>query len=192
MRQQLEADRAGGHNFITANNQLPLGVREPWADGLTNQTAGDFTVSDLTKPFGPNWAVSLLPYLEQQPLFNACNTIGYPGIPGPFTTPDGNTVPNANLYNMDWACPTVITARLNVFLCPSDSYNDSGGFLSSPSDLGLGVTPTDQRSGTQLVNWGAATTARSKVVRIVITPSMEMPGPITTPSRERPSGVRWV
>jgi prepilin-type N-terminal cleavage/methylation domain-containing protein/prepilin-type processing-associated H-X9-DG protein len=142
------------HNFITVNNKLPLGVREPWADGLDNQSAGDFTVSDLTKPFGPNWAVTLLPYLEQPALFNACNVLGYPGIPGPYTTPDGNTVPNANLYNMDWACPTVISTRLNVFVCPSDGYNEvANNFLSSASDLGLGVTPTDQRNGAQLVNW---------------------------------------
>src|SRR5437016_3381263 len=88
------------HNFISTNNKLPLGIREPWADGLDNQSAGDFTVSDLTKPFGPNWAVYLLPYLEQQNLYNASNVVGYPGCPAPVTQ-DGNTVPNANLYNMD-------------------------------------------------------------------------------------------
>ena len=141
------------HNFIAANNKLPFGVNEPWALGLDNNTAGDFTVSDLTKPFGPNWAVYLLPYLEQQSLYNSSNTIGYPGCPAPQTT-DGNTVPNANLYNMSWAYSTVVSTRLNVFVCPSDSYNDtSNNFLASSGDWGLGVTPTDQRSGLQLVNW---------------------------------------
>jgi prepilin-type processing-associated H-X9-DG protein len=111
-------------------------------------------VSDLTKPFGPNWAIYLLPYLEQQNIFNSSNTLGYPGIPGPFQTPDGNTVPNANQYNMDWANVTVRSARINAFVCPSDSYNDPGNnFMSNPIDLGLGITPTDQRTGLQLTNW---------------------------------------
>lgn len=96
------------HNFNAANNRLPMGIKEPWADGLDITTAGDFTVSDLIKPFGPNWAVFLLPYREQQSLYNASNVTGYPGIPGPYTTTGGNTVPNANLYNMDWANQTVI------------------------------------------------------------------------------------
>jgi prepilin-type processing-associated H-X9-DG protein len=142
------------HNFIQTNNALPMGVRIPWADGLDNNTAGDYTVSDLTKPFGPNWAVLLLPFLEQQTLYNSSNVVGYPGFPGPWTTPDGNTVPKANLYNMDWANATVRSTRLNVFVCPSDSYNDtSNNFMSSSSDLTLGITPTDPRSGLQLGNW---------------------------------------
>jgi prepilin-type N-terminal cleavage/methylation domain-containing protein/prepilin-type processing-associated H-X9-DG protein len=141
------------HNFIAVNNKLPLGVSEPWALGLTNQTAGDYTVSDITKPFGPNWAVQLLPFLEQQNLYNASNVIGYPGVSAP-TSPDGVVVPNNNLYNMDWANSTLRSTRLNVFVCPSDGYNDpSNNFMSSSSDWSLGITPTDPRNGAQLVNW---------------------------------------
>src|SRR5262245_31041893 len=120
------------HNFLAANGKLPVGIREPWADGLDNNTAGDFTVSDLMKPFGPNWAVQSLPYLEQQSLYNASNVLGYPGVPGPYMTQDGNTVPNANLYNMDWAASTVRSTRLAVFICPTDGYNEtSNNFLST-------------------------------------------------------------
>ena len=46
------------HNFISTNNKLPFGVNEPWALGLDNNSAGDYTVSDFSHPFGPNWAVS--------------------------------------------------------------------------------------------------------------------------------------
>ena len=67
-------------NFVSSNNKLPMGVMEPWALGLTNQTAGDYTVSDFYHPFGPNWAVQLLPFMEQQTLYNASNVTGYPGV----------------------------------------------------------------------------------------------------------------
>src|SRR5579864_1851286 len=152
------------HNFETANNMFPLGIRIPWADGLNNDTAGDYTVSDITRPFGPNWAVYLLPYLEQQTLFNASNVVGYPGFPGAnatpsgriesWTSPDGHVVPFRNLYNMDWCNATLRTTRLNVFVCPSDSYNDPTNSFLTPNDLTTyGIVPTDPRTGAPLPNW---------------------------------------
>jgi len=145
------------HNFISANNSLPLGVNEPWALGLTYQQAGDYTVSDFSNPFGPNWAVMLLPYLEQQTLYNASNVTGYPGFSATMS-PDGIQVPNNNLYNMDWANSTLRSTRLNVFVCPSDSYNDpSNNFLSSSADVTdqylSSTLPNDPRTGTLLLNW---------------------------------------
>ena len=145
------------HNFIAANNQLPMGVYEPWALGLTNKTAGDYTVSDFYHPFGPNWAVMLLPFLEQQTLYNASNVTGYPGFSATMS-PDGVQVPNNNLYNMDWANSTLRSTRLSVFVCPSDTYNDtSNNFLSSPADVTdqylSSTLPNDPRTGTLLLNW---------------------------------------
>src|SRR6516162_8261196 len=58
------------HNFISTNNQFPLGVRIPYCDGLNSQTASDSLDSDATSPFGPNWAVMLLPFLENAALYN--------------------------------------------------------------------------------------------------------------------------
>jgi prepilin-type N-terminal cleavage/methylation domain-containing protein/prepilin-type processing-associated H-X9-DG protein len=144
----------GLHNFISTNGNFPNGVRIPWADGLTNQTAGDFTTSDMTLPFGPNWAVQLLPYLEQQGMYNASNVLGYPGFPGPYAG-NGNTIPNNTAYNMDWANTTLRSTRLNVFVCPSDAYNDtSNNFLSGSSDLTtLGIAMTDPHNGAILTNW---------------------------------------
>ncbi len=154
------------HNFIAANNALPYGERIVWAFGLTSSTAGDYTVSDMTTPFGPNWAVMLLPYLEQQTLFNASNVLGYPGIPGypqndsgapgpagPWTSPDGHVIPNQSQYNMDWANSTLHGTTLNVFVCPTDAYNNSGNKFMSGSDVAFGFTPTDPRTGTPLLNW---------------------------------------
>ncbi len=145
-------------NFVSVNNKLPMGVYEPWALGLNNQTAGDYTVSDFYHPFGPNWAVQLLPFLEQQTLYNASNVNGYPGFNGPYMSPDGVQIPNNNLYNMDWANSTLRATRLNVFVCPSDGYNDTANnFLGSASDANdqylSGTLPNDPRSGVLLMNW---------------------------------------
>jgi prepilin-type N-terminal cleavage/methylation domain-containing protein/prepilin-type processing-associated H-X9-DG protein len=155
------------HNFISANNAFPLGVRLPWADGLTNDQAGDFTVSDATKPFGPNWAVTLLPYLEQSTLFNASNVTGYPGIPGVPSVPSNSgiagswtspspytTVPKKGMYNMDWCNSTLRNTPLSVFICPTDGYNNPQNFyFSNPDDLQYGITPVDPRTETPLMNW---------------------------------------
>ncbi len=154
------------HNFIATNGALPYGERIPWAFGLTNATAGDYTISDMTTPFGPNWAVMLLPYLEQQALFNASNVLGYPGIPGypqndsgapgpggAWSSPDGHAIPNRAQYNMDWANSTLHGTVLAAFVCPSDAYNNTGNKFLSSSDTSFGFTPTDPRNGTPLLNW---------------------------------------
>ena len=36
---------------------------------------------DYTLPFGPNWAVILLPYIEQNNLFTQANVQSFPGVP---------------------------------------------------------------------------------------------------------------
>ena len=59
---------------------------------------------------------------------------------------------------MDWANSTLRSTRLNVFVCPSDGYNDtSNNFLSSSADAtdaDLSSTlPNDPRSGALLLNW---------------------------------------
>src|SRR3981189_1404552 len=63
----------GVHNFESANGSFPKGLNEPYVNGLSNTQATDQLVSDQTEPFGPNWAVMVLPYIEQQTLYNASN-----------------------------------------------------------------------------------------------------------------------
>src|ERR1700756_4772452 len=94
----------GLHNFESANGTFPKGLNEPYVNGLTYKQATDQLVSDQTEPFGPNWAVMILPYLEQPALYNASNVVGYPGWSGPYTAPAPYTsAPNPTMYNMDWA-----------------------------------------------------------------------------------------
>jgi prepilin-type N-terminal cleavage/methylation domain-containing protein/prepilin-type processing-associated H-X9-DG protein len=147
----------GLHNFESSNQTLPKGINLPYTNGLTYQQASDSLVADMTEPFGPNWAVMILPYLEQSTLFNASNVNGYPGWDGPYndiTKPPKNA-PNANLYNMDWANTTLRTTWLNVFTCPSDPNNKTSNPFYTSSDLASfpSISPMDPRTGTPMLNW---------------------------------------
>jgi prepilin-type N-terminal cleavage/methylation domain-containing protein/prepilin-type processing-associated H-X9-DG protein len=147
----------GLHNFESANGTFPKGVNEPYLNGLTALTGSDALGSDQTEPFGPNWAVMILPYLEQAALYNASNVLAYPGWPGPYNDPlnPAQNAPNANLYNMDWANTTLRSTRLNVFVCPTDSNNVPGAFFYTDSDFANypQYAPMDQKNGVPLTNW---------------------------------------
>jgi prepilin-type N-terminal cleavage/methylation domain-containing protein/prepilin-type processing-associated H-X9-DG protein len=147
----------GLHNFETANGTFPKGVNEPYLTGLTAYTGSDALGSDQTEPFGPNWAVMILPYIEQQAIYNSSNVLGYPGWPGPYNNPLNpvETAPNANLYNMDWCNTTVRSSRLAVFVCPTDPKNGTDAFFYTPSDFQNypQYAPMDKMKGIALTNW---------------------------------------
>ncbi len=148
----------GLHNFESANATFPKGVNEPYLTGLNYNTGSDALGSDFSEPFGPNWAIMILPYIEQAALYNSSNVLGYPGWPGPYAVPYASTAPNQNLYLMDWCNTTVRSTRLNVFVCPTDPFNDPSNNFFQPSDIALfsaqGVTyPQDQMKGIPLTNW---------------------------------------
>jgi len=158
------------HNFASANgDQFPKGVDLPFCTGLSYSQIHDGLTSDPTlNPFGPNWAVKILPYLEQQTLFNASNVLAYPTYTGPFTYFSQSTDPTDKTYdginesakvNMDWANSTLRATRLSVFVCPSDSYNDPGNpFLTASDDATYNtpstpITPLNFMTGEKLLNW---------------------------------------
>jgi prepilin-type N-terminal cleavage/methylation domain-containing protein/prepilin-type processing-associated H-X9-DG protein len=146
----------GVHNFESTYGSFPKGANLPYVNGLTYKQATDQLVSDQTEPFGPNWAVMILPYLEQQPLYNASNVVGYPGWDGPYTaSPPFVSAPNPNLYNMDWANQTLRSTNLNVFVCPSDPNNKpSNAFFSQSDFANFGqIAPRDPRTNAPLLNW---------------------------------------
>jgi prepilin-type N-terminal cleavage/methylation domain-containing protein/prepilin-type processing-associated H-X9-DG protein len=153
----------GLHNFESSNSTFPKGINEPYLTGLNYKSGSDALGSDFSEPFGPNWAIMILPYIEQAALYNASNVAGYPGWSGPYVTVDssGNgpsTAPNQNLYNMDWCNTTVRSTHLTVFVCPTDPNNSAQNGFFQPSDISLfaaqGVSyPIDQMKGIPLTNW---------------------------------------
>jgi prepilin-type N-terminal cleavage/methylation domain-containing protein/prepilin-type processing-associated H-X9-DG protein len=148
----------GLHNFESANSTFPKGVNEPYLNGLNYNTGSDALGSDFSEPFGPNWAIMILPYIELSTLYNSSNVLGYPGWPGPYAVANANTAPNQTAYNMDWCNATVRSTRLNVFVCPTDPKNDPSNNFFQASDIALftaqGISfPQDQAKGIPLTNW---------------------------------------
>src|SRR5207248_8162701 len=62
------------HAYHDANGQLPPGIRMPYA-----QASNDPLTGGGANPFGPNWAIFLLPFYEQSALFAQANVGSYPG-----------------------------------------------------------------------------------------------------------------
>jgi prepilin-type N-terminal cleavage/methylation domain-containing protein/prepilin-type processing-associated H-X9-DG protein len=147
------------HNFESVNSTFPKGVNEPYLTGLTALTGSDALGSDQTEPFGPNWAVMILPFLEQSALYNASNVLGYPGWPGPYNDPTNpqQNAPMPQKYNMQWANTTLRSTRLSVFTCPTDSLNGPDKFFFTQSDfsnpMNSALAPFDAMNSAPLLNW---------------------------------------
>jgi prepilin-type N-terminal cleavage/methylation domain-containing protein/prepilin-type processing-associated H-X9-DG protein len=97
-------------NYESSNQKLPPASQIPW--WLNVQNKDDFL--DFTKPFGPNWAVLLLPYIEQDNLYNLGNPMSYPGVP----IVQGAAPTGAN---QTWR--SIVATDIKTFLCPSDGNN---------------------------------------------------------------------
>jgi len=82
------------HNYHDAVNNFPPG----YIDYQNNPN----NTPDLDMGAGWGWAAMLLPYMEQQPLYNAINF---------------------NLAIRSPSNSTAVLTSLNVFQCPSDGYN---------------------------------------------------------------------
>jgi prepilin-type N-terminal cleavage/methylation domain-containing protein/prepilin-type processing-associated H-X9-DG protein len=90
--------------------QLPPAVVMPYA-----QDGFDPTM-DLKSPFGPNWAVLLLPQIEQGGLYRSANVSAYPGT----VLTAGS---NANFGSADRTWRAIRGTNVKTFLCPSDVNN---------------------------------------------------------------------
>jgi prepilin-type N-terminal cleavage/methylation domain-containing protein/prepilin-type processing-associated H-X9-DG protein len=114
------------HNYHDTQHEFPMGCYIPWAQDGFHDT------QDVTLPFGPNWAIYLLPYIEEDTVFKSVNVFNYPGTALP-----------ANLTNYPTYDRTWRALRGNVipvYLCPSDAnnqqpYNDPSG-VDCPAEVG--------------------------------------------------------
>jgi prepilin-type N-terminal cleavage/methylation domain-containing protein/prepilin-type processing-associated H-X9-DG protein len=107
------------HNYHDSFNRLPVGVSIPWVrvnDDANLQAFG---------PFGPNWAVFLLPYIEHDNLYKQANPASFPGIA---VTP--GVVPAYSKVNNSWR--SVVSTTIKTYLCPSDSNNQQPYTATNP------------------------------------------------------------
>jgi prepilin-type N-terminal cleavage/methylation domain-containing protein/prepilin-type processing-associated H-X9-DG protein len=98
------------HNYEGNFHQFPPGSQIPWYP--VGPDRDDFL--NFTRPFGPNWAVLLLPYIEQDNLYNQANPSSYPGVPITVGVPPANA-------NQTWRL--VRNMDVKIYLCPSDPNN---------------------------------------------------------------------
>jgi prepilin-type N-terminal cleavage/methylation domain-containing protein/prepilin-type processing-associated H-X9-DG protein len=130
------------HNYHDSYGRFPVGCFVPYAQD------GCHDCQDLTFPFGPNWAVYLLPYIEQSNLYNSINIAAYPGVPLPAGYPcvGGNALGNGQqpsdpYYNaVDRTWRTLRGAVIKTYQCPSDPntqipYNDTSA-VDCPLETG--------------------------------------------------------
>jgi prepilin-type N-terminal cleavage/methylation domain-containing protein/prepilin-type processing-associated H-X9-DG protein len=142
-----------GHNHHDSYKRFPVGSSVPYA--TLNQDSN----LELRLPFGPNWAVYLLPYVEQGALYNLANPSTYPGIS---PVPKVSAYSAANLallskVNNSWR--SIASNTVPVYLCPSDPnnntpYNDpivspspSGGWARGNYAANAGFNDYDHVSG---------------------------------------------
>jgi prepilin-type N-terminal cleavage/methylation domain-containing protein/prepilin-type processing-associated H-X9-DG protein len=109
------------HNYHDAHKKFPIGVSIPYA------VQNDDSNLDMRLPFGPNWAVYLLPYMEQGPLYNQSNATAYPtrasGVPhiGGYSAANATTLNNIIGNANNWRA--IASTPIPIMLCPSDPNN---------------------------------------------------------------------
>jgi prepilin-type N-terminal cleavage/methylation domain-containing protein/prepilin-type processing-associated H-X9-DG protein len=114
------------HAYHDARKKFPNGTSEPYA-AVNNDSN-----LQMEMPFGPNWAVFILPYIEQGNLYSMANPDSYPGIPVPNVSSASKLKATPSLLagiNMSWMA--LRGAVVPIYQCPSDGnnqtpYNDPG------------------------------------------------------------------
>jgi prepilin-type processing-associated H-X9-DG protein/prepilin-type N-terminal cleavage/methylation domain-containing protein len=109
------------HSYHDTNNRLPPGLNMPYA-----QAGNDPLTGGSANPFGPNWAIYILPNIEQQNLYALANPLSYPGTAN---------LSNLASYNLSWRNIRGFTIKL--YLCPSDTgqevpFTDPNGAPPEP------------------------------------------------------------
>jgi len=114
-------------NYESSIGRFPMGSNVPWCGygGDGNTSALDFSTNssngDMSPgQFGPNWAVAILPQIDQANLFNSINLNSYPGVA---VGPPTGTAP-AGVNYLTWRVG-LVGKTIPAYLCPSDANNGS-------------------------------------------------------------------
>ena len=92
------------HQYLDVEGKFPPAVVMPYAGADT-----ELLVGGASHPFGPNWAVLLLPFIEQEALHRLANPASYPGT---------KNLDDLGSYNLSWRAVRDTTVK--VYLCPAD------------------------------------------------------------------------
>jgi prepilin-type N-terminal cleavage/methylation domain-containing protein len=139
----VQSAREAARRAQCTNNLKQIGL------GMHNylSTHGTFTPGRVECCWG-TWQVYILPFIEQQAMYNAYNVYGN-------STTDGA---DGGKLRYGGACNTTVTrSRLNNLVCPSDTPNAPISSITSHSyAVNYGNTALDQRATLNGVNFGGA------------------------------------
>ncbi len=124
-------------NYESARGKLAPASQMPYCYDANNGISLKLRTKAGQNPFGPNWAVLILPYIDGDNLFNASNASAYPGFSPVPSDSKGNIVIGLP-FNLSWMA--VGDQQVKTYLCPSDPYNKNNyldptsGPIGGPAD----------------------------------------------------------
>jgi prepilin-type N-terminal cleavage/methylation domain-containing protein/prepilin-type processing-associated H-X9-DG protein len=107
-------------NYESTYSRLPPASQMPYVTAPDNGMALALRTSSGQNPFGPNWAILLLPFIEQSALYTQSNATAYPGFSPVPPDSKGNVVA-ALKFNLSWLA--IAGNPVKTYLCPSDGWN---------------------------------------------------------------------
>ena len=107
-------------NYESTYNKLPAASNLPYVNSPSIDLCLDLRTKSGQNPFGPNWAVMLLPYIEQANLYNQSGAANYPGFSPVPVDKKGNIVVTLP-FNLSWMA--IGGTPVKTYLCPSDPNN---------------------------------------------------------------------
>jgi prepilin-type N-terminal cleavage/methylation domain-containing protein/prepilin-type processing-associated H-X9-DG protein len=156
------------HNYDSANGTLPPAMVN-YATDPRSWFYADFSGNPLNPPSnrrqGPNWAVLILPYVEQGPLFDTISA-------------SVNAYLNKDTTAQQWR--SARTAKLAVMTCPSDSGHDvpwsgaGGGWARGNYAANAGGIHQHPNGWPEWIAWNSTRNGASPPLRA----PMGYPGPV--------------
>jgi prepilin-type N-terminal cleavage/methylation domain-containing protein/prepilin-type processing-associated H-X9-DG protein len=107
-------------NYESSYSKLPAASNLPYVTSPSIDLCLDLRTKSGQNPFGPNWAVNILPYIEQANLYNQSGASGYPGFSPVPSDPKGSIVVTLP-FNLSWMA--IGGTPVKTYLCPSDPNN---------------------------------------------------------------------
>jgi prepilin-type N-terminal cleavage/methylation domain-containing protein/prepilin-type processing-associated H-X9-DG protein len=155
------------HDFENSNQHFPAASQIPW---YTSANGDQDAYLQLEVPFGPNWAVQLLPYIEQNALSTQANIYSYPGV----ALTIGQTPAYATVNN-SWR--SVGKVDVKTYLCPSDPYNSQHytDAASNPADATLGWARGNYGVTACFQDYDHMAWGRTKATTVLGTPILSSP-----------------
>src|SRR5262249_36768428 len=118
----VQSAREAARRAQCVNNLKQVGIAmHNYHSAMSSLPPGGLAIVDGT------WQLFVLPFLEQQPLYNSYN------MDRSYELPDGTKNTDVRLRYGGVFQLTVTSARINTLTCPSDSINDVGYPSALPS-----------------------------------------------------------